>query len=306
MQPERPTPSSLAEAAARVERELRDAGLSWGHGTDNPQDEAAWLVLAAIGLSPVREVDPARALSGPEWAAIRRLLERRIRERRPLAYLTGRAWFAGLEFEVDARALVPRSPLSEPIGERFAPWLPDRGVGRILEIGTGSGCIAVACALAFPEARIDATDIDPEALTLARRNAERHGVERRVQFVQADVYEGLPPGPRYDLIVSNPPYVDAASMATLPPEYRHEPAHALAAGEDGLDVVARILEGAGTKIASKGVVVVEVGHGAAALERRYPRVPFTWLALASPGIDVLLLTAEELHSHGTDLCRSGA
>lgn len=285
---------TLGELVDQVEHELRSASLTYGHGTDNARDEAAWLVLAALGRSPVAAVDPARPVSTAERAAVRRLLTRRVEERRPLAHLTGRAWFAGLEFEVDASVLVPRSPLAGPIAERFRPWLPERPLERILEIGTGSGCIAVACALAFPEAAIDATDIDPAALALARRNAERHGVGDRIGLHRADVYDGLPAGRRFDLIVSNPPYVDATGMQTLPAEYRHEPVHALAAGVDGLDVVNRIITGARERLASEGLLVVEVGRGGAALERRWPRMPFCWLTLESVSADVFALWATDL------------
>jgi len=285
---------SLADAVARVEARLRQADLAYGHGTDNPRDEAAWLVLAAAGLSPVDPVDVGRLLTADEWASAQRLLERRLEERRPLAYLTGSAWFAGLEFEVDERVLVPRSPLAELIVERFAPWLPDRPVERILEIGTGSGCIAVACAVAFPEARIDATDIDDGALALARRNAARHGVADRCEFLRADVYEGLPAGRRYDLIVSNPPYVDATAMQSLPPEYRHEPGHALDAGADGLDVAVPLLEGARRHLAPGGLVVLEVGNAADALAARFPRLPLIWPEFERGGVGVAVVGAEDL------------
>lgn len=287
-------PQTLIELVERVEQELRSAGLAYGHGTDNPRDEAAWLALAALGLSPIAGPDPARPVTAGEWAATRRLLTRRIEERRPLAQLTGRAWFAGLEFEVDASVLVPRSPLAGPIADRFRPWLPDQPIERLLDIGTGSGCIAVACALAFPEAAVDATDIDPDALALARRNVGRHGLGGRIELHAADVYDGLPAGRCYDLIVSNPPYVDATGMETLPPEYRHEPAHALAAGSDGLEVVDRILAGAREQLAPDGLLVVEVGHGGATLEQRYPRTPFVWLTFESAAVDVFVLSAADL------------
>lgn len=291
-------PHTLIDLVDRVEQELRSAALTYGHGTDNPRDEAAWLALAALGLSPVADPDPARPVSAGEWVATRRLLTRRIEERCPLALLTGRAWFAGLEFEVDASVLVPRSPLAEPIAERFRPWLPERPLARLLDIGTGSGCIAVACALAFPEAGVDATDIDPDALVLARRNVDRHGLGERIALHAADVYDGLPAGRCYDLIVSNPPYVDASGMQALPPEYRHEPAHALAAGSDGLEVVDRILAGARERLAPDGLLVVEVGSGGAALERRYPRTPFVWLSFESASVDVFALGAADLPDSG--------
>lgn len=290
-----PEPRTLGAVVDRVEWCLRAAPLAYGHGADNPRDEAAWLVLAALGLSPVDPgIDPARPVSAGEWAAVERLLRRRIERRRPLAYLTGRAWFADLEFEVDPRALVPRSPLAEPIAERFRPWLAERPVARILDIGTGCGCIAVACARAFPEARVDATDIEPAALELARRNIERHRLAERIETYRADVYDGLPPGRRYDLIVSNPPYVDADAMAALPAEYRCEPASALAAGADGLAVVERILAGARERLTADGLLVVEVGRGAAALERRFPRTAFVWLSFGTVDVDVFVLPATEL------------
>lgn len=291
-------PRTLLELVERVEQDLQSAALAYGHGTDNPRDEAAWLALAALGLSPVSDPDPARPVSAEEWATVRELLTRRLEQRRPLAQLTGRAWFAGLEFEVDASVLVPRSPLAEPIAERFRPWLPDRPVARLLDLGTGSGCIAVACALAFPEAEVDATDIDPDALAIARRNVDRHGLGERVELHVADVYKGLPAGRCYDLIVSNPPYVDAAGMEALPAEYRHEPAHALAAGSDGLEIVERILAGARERLSPDGLLVVEVGRGGAALERSHPRTPFVWLAFESASVDVFALPAADLPQPG--------
>lgn len=287
-------PRTLIELVEETERRLDEAGLAYGHGTDNPRDEAAWLVLAALGLSPVADADPQRAVSRAEWDATERLLQRRIGERQPLAYLTGRAWFAGLEFEIDARVLVPRSPLAEMIVERFHPWLPEGPVRRILEIGTGSGCIAIACAHAFPEAVVDATDVDTGALELARRNAATHDVQDRVEFIRADVYEGLPQGRRYDLIVSNPPYVDADAMGNLPPEYRHEPRHALAAGGDGLDIAVPLIEGARARLAEDGLLVLEVGHSADALETRFPKLAFTWLEFEHGGEGVALLSTEAL------------
>lgn len=278
-----------------AEARLRAAPLAYGHGTDNVRDEAAWLVLHATGHSPVDvSPDPESPVGGEQAATARALVERRVREGRPAAYLTGRAWFAGLEFSVDERVLVPRSPLAEPIAERFEPWL-DGPVARILEVGTGCGCIAVACARAFPEARVDATDLDPGALEVARSNVGRHGLSGRVRVLCADVYEGLPAA-RYDLIVSNPPYVDAARMAALPREYRHEPATALAAGADGLEVVTRIIDDAAAWLTPRGLLVIEVGATAGALQSRYPRLPFTWLEFEQGGDGVLVLEAAALTS----------
>lgn len=277
------------------------AGLHFGHGTDNALDEAFGLALQAIHLPfdlHPRYLD-AR-LTPEERLAILRLFDRRVRERRPAAYLTGEAWFAGLPFFVDERVLIPRSPLAEWIARGFAPWLDAATVGRVLDLGTGSGCIAIACALAFPEAEVDAADIDAGALAVAARNVARHHLEDRVHPVRSDVYDGLP-ALAYDLIVSNPPYVDAADLAALPPEYRHEPRHALAAGIDGLDVVRRILAGAAARLQPGGILVVEVGNSAEAVVRTWPEVPFTWLDFEHGEDGVFLLTAEQLHEHAAAL-----
>ncbi len=285
---------SLRELVEWAEARLAAAPLAYGHGTDNPRDEAVWLVASAVGLSPVDpDLDPEQPVAAAAAERAAELIERRIVEQRPAAYLTGQAWFAGLEFFVDERVLVPRSPLAEPIAERFAPWIGERPIGHVLDIGTGSGCIAIACAHAFPEARIHATDTDPAALEVAAENVRRHGLEERVELFAADVFDGLPPA-RYDLIVSNPPYVDDAGMAGLPAEYRREPAHALAAGTEGLDVVDRILAGAGERLTADGVLVVEVGRAGAALEDRAPERGWFWLDFAHGGTGVFLLTADQV------------
>lgn len=287
---------SLRALVEWAEERLAAAPLTYGHGTDNPRDEAVWLVASAIGLSPVDpDLDPELPVSAEAAQRAAQLVERRIAEQTPTAYLTGQAWFAGLEFRVDERALVPRSPLAEPIAQRFAPWVGDRPVARILDLGTGCGCIAVACAYAFPEARVHASDTDADALALAAENVRSHGLEQRVELFQADIFEGLPDD-RYDLIVSNPPYVDAPAMAALPPEYRQEPAHALAAGAEGLAVVDRILAQARARLAFDGVLVVEVGRAGATLERRHPALEFVWLDFAHGGDGVFLLSADALRS----------
>ena len=289
-----PDTTTLLELVEWAEARLSAAALAYGHGTDNPRDEAAWLVLAGAGHAPDDPaIDPATPVEPGAVAAVHRLVERRVRERRPSAYLTGRAWFAGLAFRVDERVLVPRSPLAEPIGERFAPWIGARPIERILEIGTGCGCIAAACARAFPEARVDATDVDPGALELAASNLRELGLADRVRVHRSDLFAGLPPR-RYDLIVSNPPYVDAAAMQTLPTEYRHEPASALAAGADGLDVVEPLLEQARDWLAPGGLLVVETGRAGAALAARHPELPFVWLEFARGGDGVFVLEARDL------------
>ncbi len=291
----------VGELVGQAARRLARAPLAYGHGTDNPLDEAAALVFHALGIA--HSAAPAAygwAVDSRGRARAQALVERRIRERLPFAYLTGRTWFAGLEFEVTPDVLVPRSPIAELVERRFEPWVRPARVGRILDIGTGSGCIAVACARAFPEARVEATDVSHAALAVAARNIRRHLLDRRVRPVLSDVYDGLA-GARYDIIVSNPPYVPEREVARLPAEYGREPRLGLAAGRDGLDVVARILRGAGAHLAAQGILVVEVGESQAAVERRWPRVPFTWLEFERGGGGVLLLTAAQVRAHRRDL-----
>ncbi len=272
---------------------LDEARVTFGHGTDNAVDEALALVLHAAGLRPgAPEPLLASRLVAVERRAAVGLIVRRIRERIPAPYLTGRAWFAGLELACDARALVPRSPIAEWIERGFEPWLDPDAVERVLDIGTGGGAIAIACALAFPDAAVDAVDISDEALALARENCVAHGVGDRVSLFESDVYAGV--GGRYDLIVGNPPYVDAETMAALDPEYLHEPRTGLEAGADGLDCVRRVLAGASAHLHSGGVLVCEVGASRPALERAYPTAPFIWLELARGGEGIFLLTGAQL------------
>ena len=272
---------------------LDDAGVAFGHGTDNAVDEAMVLVLHAAGLrlGPPEPLFAARLTRRERGAAVD-LIVRRIRERVPAPYLTGRAWFAGLEFACDARALVPRSPIAEWIERGFEPWLDPDAVERVLEIGTGGGAIAIACATAFPGAAVDAVDVSAAALALAGENRAAHGVGERVRLWRSDVYSEV--RGRYDLIVGNPPYVDTRTMASLDPEYRHEPRIGLEAGADGLDCVRRILAGAGKRLRPGGVLVCEVGASRAALERACPDTAFTWLELERGGEGVFLLTEAQV------------
>jgi ribosomal protein L3 glutamine methyltransferase len=275
-------------------RRLSRARVFFGHGTDNARDEAAALVWHALGLphgAPASIL--GRRVPAARLERVDALIERRIRERIPAVYLTGLTWFAGLAFEVDPRVIVPRSPLAELIERGFAPWIDPGRVRRVLDIGTGSGCIAIACAKVFPGARVDAVDLSPEALQLARRNVRRHRVTGRVRLVRSDHFSALR-SRTYDIIVSNPPYVSLRELAGLPAEYRHEPRIALAAGRDGLDSVRVILREAGHHLRQKGILVVEVGNTERAVRRVFRHLPFTWLEFERGGGGVFMLTAEQL------------
>ncbi|MGQ9685401.1 MAG: 50S ribosomal protein L3 N(5)-glutamine methyltransferase [Thiobacillaceae bacterium] len=275
------------------------AGLAFGHGCTNAHDEAAYLILHSLHL-PIDRLEPyldAR-LTPHEMNLLAQVLHERIHRRLPAPYITHEAWLQGFRFYVDERVIIPRSYLAPLILERFQPWLaaPDR-VTRALDLCTGSGCLAVLLAHAFPDASIDASDASADALAVASRNIADHGVDARVRLLHSDLFAALT-GCTYDLIVANPPYVDARSMAELPPEYRHEPRQALAAGEDGLDLIRRILAEAPEHLNPGGLLAVEIGHNRPALEAAYPALPFLWPEVDGGEDTVFLITREELGAVG--------
>ncbi|MFZ5485136.1 MAG: 50S ribosomal protein L3 N(5)-glutamine methyltransferase [Pseudomonadota bacterium] len=274
---------------------FQEAGLHFGHGTAEAYDEAAYLILHSLHL-PIDRLEPfldARLL--PEEAVgLAALLRRRVEERIPAAYLTGEAWLQGYRFRVDPRVIVPRSFLAPMILEQFDPWLEHpEYVHRALDLCTGSGCLAVLLAEAFPEAEIDAVDLSADALAVAHDNLEDHGLLGRIRLIQSDLFSQLP-GARYDLIVSNPPYVDAEAMARLPEEYRHEPHLALASGDDGLDATRTLLRAAPDHLTPGGLLAVEIGHNRAALEAAFPHLELTWPEVEWQAETVFLVTREHL------------
>ena len=290
-------PKTVRELVLFAERRFMEANLYFGHGTDNALDEAAWLVSATLGIDSERlDAESGHVPTQEQRTKLVELIEARIATRKPLAYLLNEAWFAGLRFYVDERALVPRSLLGEFILDGFRPWVEAQRMQRALDLCTGGGCIAVALAHAFPEARIEATDISAVALEVARINIAAHGLEDRVATIQSDLFAALGDR-RYDLIVTNPPYVDAADMAGLPGEFRHEPALALAAGRHGLDAIVRILAQAALRLNAGGVLVAEVGNSCQALQAAFPEVAFTWLTDSNGDESVFLLGAKDLARH---------
>jgi ribosomal protein L3 glutamine methyltransferase len=273
--------------------EFNGAKLYFGHGTDNAWDEAEQLVLHAINLvPPLDEGWLSARLTRVERKRVLENLHRRVEERIPAAYITGQAWFAGLPFIVDERVLVPRSPIGELIQQQFAPWLATEP-SQILDLCTGSGCIGIACAYAFPNAEVQLSDISYDALAVAEDNIQQHDLEDRVFAMQSDLFGNLV-GQKFDLIVSNPPYVDADDLATMPPEYHAEPEIGLGSGDDGLDFTRRLLREASDYLTDEGVLIVEVGNSWVALEEAYPDVPFTWIEFERGGHGVFMLTKADL------------
>ncbi len=297
----RPTSRTLLEILRHSTRRLAAARLHYGHGTDNAGDDAAALVFHVLGLEgELTERDLARRPAQRDQVAIDALVTRRIKERVPAVYLTHRIWFCGLPMYVDERALIPRSPIAELIEARFQPWVDPATVRRILDVGTGSGCIAIACALAFPKAKVDAVDISPDALEVARINRKAYGLTRRLRLVKSDYFSALQ-GPPYDIIVSNPPYVGTSEFKGLPAEYAHEPEGALRAGRDGMDAVKVLLREALRFLTPRGILVVEVGNTETTVRRQFRNWPFIWLEFERGGGGVFLLSAADLQKMAKDL-----
>ncbi len=288
----RPPFQTIRDLLRHAVTQLHAVEAYFGHGSANGYDEAAYLILHTLKL-PLDMLEPfldAR-LTGDEIDAVLKIIDRRAKQRVPAAYLTHEAWLGEHKFYVDERVIVPRSFIAELIPGQFAPWVkrPEK-VARILDMCTGSGCLAILLALAFPGAQVDAVDISSDALAVAARNVKNYALETRVRLIQSDGFATLT-GKPYDLIISNPPYVDAIAMAGLPKEYRKEPRLALAGGTDGLDFVTTLLRDAGSRLTRGGQLVVELGHNRAALERTYPALPFTWLTV-SGGDDLVFLIGQ--------------
>lgn len=271
------------------------AGVFFGHGLSDAYDEASYLVLHALSLPSDRiETFLDSRVTQAERADLLQLIERRVQQRVPAAYLTHEAWLGGFRFYVDERVIIPRSFIAELLPDGLAPWIPDVGVVQSsLDLCTGCGCLAILLAHHYPNADVDATDISPDALTVAQRNVAEHGLQDRINLIRSDLLSNLTEK-TYDLIICNPPYVTTMAMEELPAEYRHEPAVALAGGDDGLDAVRVVLDKAPQFLAPEGLLVIEVGHNRTAVEKAFPRVPFTWLTTGGGDNSVLMIRREEL------------
>lgn len=289
--------STLRDFIRYAAGEMHRSGVYLGHGTDNLWDEAVQLVTYCAGLpwDINKEVLSANLLT-EEKQQVLALLEKRVKDRVPLPYLTGEAWFCGLPFTVDERVLIPRSPIAQLIQQDFQPWVDDVQVGRVLDLCTGSGCIGIACAYAFGLAEVDLVDLSADALEVCRTNIKRHELENRVTAIESDLFTELQ-GKKYQLIVSNPPYVDMSDLASMPAEYGHEPAMALGSGDDGLDITRKILAEAPQYLTEDGLLVVEVGNSEAALQEAFPDVPFIWIELPEGGNGVFILSAGQLNEY---------
>ena len=285
------------QKSRQVSNALADSGCSFGQGVDDADDEALWIMYAGLGLDITNEFESdvdhsARDLSGSELEAVDRLLDERITTRRPLAYILNETWFCGIRFYIDERTIIPRSFLSEWIPEQFAPWINPGAVRSILDLCTGSGCVAVSCSLAFPDARVLASDISTQALEVATKNIELYELGDRVSINQGDGFQGIED--KFDLIVCNPPYVSDRKMDKLPDEFRKEPALAMRGGHSGLDFIIPMLRQSAKYLTDCGFIVVEAGSASHALEQRYPDIPFTWLSTEHDEMVVFIMRADEL------------
>ena len=275
---------------------MTERGLYFGHGTDNAWDECLALLQGALHWPQALDaaVLDSRLLMAERERTVDYIVQR-VELRLPLPYITGRAWFAGLAFKIDRRAIVPRSPLGELIEKGFEPWYSGPPIRRVLDMCTGSGCIGIATALWSPDTSVDLVDISPEVLSLAEENIELHGVGERVGTIESDLFNALDPRrTEYDLILSNPPYVDARDLEQMPPEFGHEPTLALTAGADGLDCARRILQQAADYLSPEGLLIMEVGNSAEALDREFADLAITWIAMERGGEGVLAVTFDEL------------
>jgi ribosomal protein L3 glutamine methyltransferase len=280
-----------------AEQQFLENDLFYGHGTDNPLDEAVYLVFCTLDINFDCD-DTVLDIPVPDEKQIEvlDLIDKRITTRKPAAYLVNRAWFNGYPFFVDERVLIPRSPIAELIQRQFSPWIAEADVFNVLDIGTGCGCIAIACAMAFPQAGIDAVDISVTALEVAAINIGNYKMSGRIRLLESDLFSKLD-GRRYDIIVSNPPYVGEAEISQLPAEYNHEPAMALAAGPDGLDIIRSLLQHACDHLNGNGILVVEAGNGKQTVNDTFPNLPFTWIEFEHGGDGVFVLGADQLRQH---------
>ena len=294
--PENSAPVTVAAMLEQGEQQFEKAQIYFGHGTTSAWDEAVYLLSFVLNLPP--DADRSlldQVLTAEQNRAIQELYQRRVTERIPAPYLTGTAWFCGLPFHVDERVIIPRSPLAELIYNGFQPWC-DSTPDSVLDLCTGSGCIGISCAYAFEQAEVVLSDISADALAVTQANIVEHNVGNRVTAVESDLFDNLG-GQRFDLIVSNPPYVDARDLAEMPDEYQHEPELALASGHDGLDFTRRLLREAEQRLTAQGVLVVEVGNSWVALEQAFPEVAFVWLEFVEGDAGVFVLTREQLLEH---------
>lgn len=286
---------NVLDVVRKIEERFKPADLFYGHGTDNPLDEAVYLVFTILNLPfDCSEQAIQSIVNADQLRTIEELCKQRIETRIPMAYLVNKAWFCGLPFYVNENVLIPRSPIAELIEQQFQPWINIDSINNILDIGTGSGCIAIACAYAFENANVDAADISLEAIEVTNKNITEHNLEHRMQAIQSDLFSNI--NKQYDLIVSNPPYVSDAEVAELPDEYHHEPVTGLRADDNGLALVKQILKESPNYLTEHGVLIVEVGYSQQALIEALPAVPFFWFEFANGGEGVFMLTKEQLLS----------